>query len=141
MTSTYYEALNILPTDLFNIVNQYYYGSNMYPFLEQIKNYSVYDLNTTNPTLDDFDEYDWKKNNNLSRKYISLFNRYEEYKNLTDIQKEIFFLEINSYNNQLYEFHLYGNNLLDLTFIRCNDINNEMFITAENNGYNVIDFF
>jgi hypothetical protein len=141
MTSTYDEALNILPTVLFNIVNQYYYGSNMYPFLEEIKNYSVYDLNTTNPTLDDFDEYDWKKNNDLSRKYIRLFNRYEEYKNLTDIQKEIFFLEINSYNNQLYEFHLYGNNLLDLTFIRCNDINNEMFITAENNGYDVIDFF
>ena len=139
MTDTYTEAINILPTVLFNIVNKYYYGDNMYPFLEQIRNHNIYDLNIAEPTLDDFDNYDWKKNHHLQMKYNKLSHRYNDFKTLTDLQKEILHIDTRSYNLQLYEFCLYGNNLLDLTFIKCDMGNSLNWSHIENDGHNIIE--
>jgi hypothetical protein len=122
MTDTYSEAMNILIPDLFNIVKQYYYTNNMYPFLQEVKEYSFYNLDTVK--YNELYRYDISKENQLLRQYNNIYLRIEDLKdsNLTpeiyNIKKEILFLDSRSYNNKLKELRLYADIDGTLKFIK-----------------------
>jgi len=84
----------------------------MYPFLEQIRKYSFYDLSQI-----DFNEmyrYDLSKENQLLKQYFKIgkmADKLKEYKNslqLYNTKKDIIICESRSYNYKLKELHLYA---------------------------------
>lgn len=122
MTDTYSEAMNALIPDLFNIVKQYYYSNNMYPFLQEVKNFSFYDLSSVK--YDELYRYDISKENQLLKQYRNIYMRVQELKDsklspeMYNVKKEILFLDARSYNNKLKELRLYADIDGTLKFIK-----------------------
>lgn len=112
MTTTYDEVKLIMIPELFNIVKSYYYNDNMYPFLEEVRNYSFYDLSQVE--FKEMYRYDLSKENRLLNQYFrigKMADELKEYKKSSQIyntKKEIIICEARSYNYKLKELHLYA---------------------------------